>query len=43
MKWVTELAQFPDISINDLGFLASVISRIWREHFGMVKEMIPGS
>ena len=34
IQLVRQPAQSPDLNVNDLGFFASLKSRVWRERFG---------
>lgn len=40
---VTQTAQSPGLNINDLGFLASMKSSVWGEHFGSIDGLVEGA
>ena len=39
---MTQPAQSPDLDVNDLGFFASLKSRVWKEHFGRIDNLVEG-
>ena len=39
---MTHPAQSPDLNINDLGFFASLNSRVWKERFGTIDDLVEG-
>ena len=39
---MTQPAQSPDLNINDLGFFASLKSRVRKESFGTIDDLVEG-
>ena len=39
---MTQSAQSVDLNINDLGFFASLKSRVWKERFGTIDDLVKG-
>lgn len=42
VKWLTQPAQLPDLNVNDLKKFAPIESRVWKEGFTTLDEIVAG-